>query len=1172
MQNLYQYMERVKNNDQKIKDNFYLLKKNEFEMFKNDQNTFKHFYGESNFLKLASKLKNDNDIKDFISKVENRNGKNKYLIKVIQEKINKINNKDKILYLENKIRLLKNKNNKLKKTKKIKPQIFEESSFEEKLSKFENLIPNTLGKLFKKGDPSDGKLLKYSKIIAKTLVYGLLTAFVALKAPILLVVPFTVMIVYMLYKILTIGSVNAIKVFQAVLKFKGITKFLPEKTAKQMSEYADGSAEKFKKDMQKSIDKMRENGQKQFADVFNKSVAKISTTNPKVILTIKLAFLFFKTFAIFASPVTFATQMFSGMLLRSCGTVADTLLDVLKNVKNEEGFFTAIKKAIGIEGDAVEKIKKSLDKDKVEIKENFSSDLINNIDQYYYEHIKKNVINKSLFLKENKIYNENAIDQNKNEFLKKYHKDRKMEVINGYLEKGNIKYFISPMKAEMKIKVGKNLITHKEIIDKKIKEIGFTDSDNLVINSDGSIKIENKTLDKLELLINKKQITQKTDSEEKQQETKETEKQEAKENEKEKFLKQNSVFYLKIKEGEAIDISNLDLLKSKPNDGDGYVKLTKKDDTNVFSAEIFLKNIVNHKKNALLKTIFENEEIKNKYINVTQDPALLEIKIENNNFELAKKGGFLGFNKKIDKIGKLNDNYKEYANKIVSQIEKDISKQNKKLSKKESDILTNKLSDVSNINFKQDIEEIKNKKLEEIRKYFGEDAIEHSENEANEKKLPFISSRNAIALGLFTLISSLAVAWHAGVSTNPLGLTISAFANAGASVIKEKLLSIFDVPISEFTKLNDLAKDGLKDFGKSVTESFNVNADDLANNKPGNIEQAVKNNYENSGAQFIVKGLADAKFSEESFENIKKAWIEQHQEAKIELKDITANGPHKDLYDKLESFNQEVIGSLNNPKDPFYHSKNLINDLNKVSTDEEKLKVIKKYLDFSTNSKNGWINGKLSEINSDGTKIDDIITDKKTSTEETSTDKKPAEVKAEETSTDKKPVEVKAEETPTDKKSVEVKAEETPAVEENVLDIKTIINNTNELPTEVKNKLIFHNDEIKLINNKIADINNETLKGGLPVVEQLKIQETQKGFVIDKIKKLLIDNQIVADSVNISNDDLIKIASKTKLGVMDNTNNFIKNMGDSYEYEKDDNEFLFNEYFRLENKLNKWKK
>ena len=33
-----------------------------------------------------------------------------------------------------------------------------------------------------------------------------------------------------------------------------------------------------------------------------------------------------------------------------------------------------------------------------------------------------------------------------------------------------------------------------------------------------------------------------------------------------------------------------------------------------------------------------------------------------------------------------------------------------------------------------------------------------------------------------------------------------------------------------------------------------------------------------------------------------------------------------------------------------------------------------------------------------------------------------------------------------------------------------------------------------------------------------------------------------------------------------------KIMPDSYEYEKDDKEFLINEYFRLEDKLNKFKK
>jgi hypothetical protein len=184
-----------------------------------------------------------------------------------EEKIKREKNKEKIILLENKLEILRKKQKKIsKKRVYLLSEEEKKSKIDNMVEKAENMVGNTLKHLFKKNEKDDGKLIKIARYIAKAIAVGLgiiIAAKTVMAAPIILIIPTTIMIVYLLYKLLTYGTKKAISLFQSALKFKGIQKFLPSEMAEKMENYADGNVEKFKTDMQKAIKNMEEKGKQQ---------------------------------------------------------------------------------------------------------------------------------------------------------------------------------------------------------------------------------------------------------------------------------------------------------------------------------------------------------------------------------------------------------------------------------------------------------------------------------------------------------------------------------------------------------------------------------------------------------------------------------------------------------------------------------------------------------------------------------------------------------------------------------------------------------------------------------------------------------------------------------------------------------------------------------------------
>ena len=1499
MQNIYKYIEKTKTN--KLKNNFYLLKKNELELFENDKSLFKYFYGENNFSKLKEILQNKDDIDNFHDKPEVKYGRIKFSIKTIQEKIEKEKNIKNVIFLENELHRLRKKEKKLVKQKNKRLVLFSEE--DEKKSKVDNAletIENSSSKLikylFKKNDPGDAQLLKITRYILKAITVGVglfIGVKMAMATPIILIIPIAVMVIYGLYKLLTVGSVKAISAFQKVLTFRAITRFLPDSIFKKLEEYAknpEAGPEKFKNDMQKAIKDMEAKAKNQIIDFAQKSFLKINSASPKLILTIKIALLSFKAFRIFLNPISFILQFFSGMLLRSCGTVADSLLKVFEKNKTKENVLKAsVDALIGVDVIPADMLmpKEQETAETKNTNESYSYyNVLNEIDTVYYQHIKNNVIKKSVFLKENNIYQEGKIDQASNNFFNKFYKKDKMEVVIGTIQKNNIKYDIYPISGKIKIKENKKQIKEAGKVKQKLEEVGLKNLSQFV-TEDGTITVDsdekfnmfkdvivlNKTLpsestpsekkpeDKTEEIENKPEeenkeevkenlldnekvfITIKTDStaenlniskiipsstedilgyleltkkekkennyrfsaklfvkqlfdfrknkltslffeeeqtesvykdvtekeatvslrfennkyivnsgkflglfgekgkkgnvvtdfyiylnsgikqlkqqyldkykleidklkpDQKQQLTNEIdkelsnivnlsfkennktvdyetlkerkrsslektidikkikdgneenvseiekiedEKDETKKEEitdKNKFLKENNIFYLKIKDNEKIDISKLDLLKDQPTDGDGFVKLTKKGDSNAFSAEIFLKKVVNYKKNDLLKTIFESEEeTKNEYVNLTEKPADLEIKIENDSFEIARKGGFLGFNKKIEKIGSLNNKYKEYADTVNVQIEKDFFRQNRDLSKEETENVKNKILDISNIDFKQNIEDIKTKKTDEIKSEFNINASENAEKEADEKKLPFVSSRNAIALGLFTVISSAAIAWHSAVSTNPLGLAIGAFFEAKGEAATGVLKKIFETPAEQITELNQSIKDGTGGLFNKVMDKFGVNTEDITkganiNSDPANSEGAQestsgggggenadsetgdetnnsetendtktendetedhKDDYEEktqevadvaevervlvpsaplsnetqlkeddlekilSGKNLTkdvlktkLESLVDKDFKESTFEEIKKVWVKTHPEAKINIESITEKDNPK-LFNNLKSFSDKVCASVSNPKDPFYTKSDI--DINKVESKDIKDALFK-------NLDKGWGEKQISLISKDSEQMIKIIkkpvvaavTDPIKPTPEITTEpiKPPAPADV------SKPVntEVTPNVKPPEPSTNVVADAATELTEEKIKKTKDFISsiyNKNEVI-----KIIEDGKEVPIDQNIKKKWENALDIAVRDVRETTDTEERQK--YLDVLNSTF--NNILS-SANLDKVDLTKYDNFKKLFVKEQ----LLSLNQSYQYDNKDEEFLINEYFKLENKLNRWRK
>lgn len=552
----------------------------------------------------------------------------------------------------------------------------------------------------------------------------------------------------------------------------------------------------------------------------------------------------------------------------------------------------------------------------------------------------------------------------------------------------------------------------KNELDQKINDIlfNFDKTDNFTIKSDLLKERKKQELEKIIFTQFEKEKTP------------ETEEKPAEKIDKNKILREKELYINIPDEKTKIDISDLQLSTEKPIDGIGYVKLIKKDNDN-FDASFFVKRAFNYQKNNFLKTIFEQEQEENlpeseiekiDYIDVTGEPAEVEIELIDDKFAVSQKGGFLGFNKKITKIGKVNDNYKEYINNIIPQIEREISKN--KIDKNDPDI-QDKIKDISSIDFKGDIKKVKDEKVNEILSKTETDSIENAEKEAKEKNIPFISSRNAIALGLFSFVSALAIYWHGtGKSVAPesamliyvLEGTMKA-SEAAEKIDFNQVTDRFD-PQTQIEGVADaVAPDtgnlSISDDPNDLKEVLDSPALKNAENALGNVSQETIDNADagsggadgdsnagdsgsgssggedqNSGSggnktildtnqkeEFVKSYDKDFKTivnKDEVFEKIKASWVASHPNSGIKIEDIK---PGSELYMKLNNFTDKVIGSVESIKDQpdgFYtKTPSLIAAINKDPSNA--INAIKDKLDISIEK--GWTANQIASIKGDVT-------------------------------------------------------------------------------------------------------------------------------------------------------------------------------------------------------------
>lgn len=1094
MSNLQTYLQKTvvdnENLDKNsIKNNFYLLQENEIDLLKNDKKLFKHFYGEDNYRTLFESLLKEN--------VTNQNrfryGKIKCLINILEEKIEKQKDKSKVFYLEEKLNELKAKERHIR-NKNKQFLILEEESSGSKADKFisnwEKLASKGLNFVFSGNKPEDGAVKKTIKLLLKVIAigFGVIMYIKAAAAMPILLLPIIIMIGYFLYKILALGTKTAIKAYSKVISQKWVSKIfgIREEKLREMSTDANEFKEKF----EKFISDKENEAKKKIINAIKTKIMTFGDNNPKLSLTIKIAAsALFKAWEIFLSPITFIIQFFSDMLLKTCGDVADSLLKITKKESSAE----AVISGLGFDAETLG-IKK----------EQTAESLLDSLDKDYYDHIKKNVIKDSLFVKHNQLYNENAIDQTKNSLLSKFYKKDRVEVVMASFKKNDLRFDISPISGSVKIRKNKNQITDANEIKSILKANGLKNENDVKIGQKGDIAVNDSNFEKLknEVFLNKDaapenqnseetletKITEKINStisktedqdikkfledtvkivndkdalnkllvekekdeklktiassiktdltkkkeeisgdylsteqsaedEKKNEETTEENlldkndklyihilkdsipeslkitkeipttsddvlgyielnKKDTKEknyrfngkmfvrtafnnkdnklvstifeseentfqnvtekeaiislrfekgkyvinsgkflgmfgekstkgqmfptfkdylnfsikeikkefsdkyqleikklNEKEKSnlnseidkelfnilninfsekgdsiktkkiadlektvdfknlkteetksdeetLKSKTI-YINIKEDEKIDVSDLKVSTTIPSDGIGYLELTKKENSDSYLVDIYLKKVFDYKKNDLLKAIFEETETKNDFVKLTEEPAELQIKMENNKFILSQKGGFLGFNKKISKIGKINSKYKEYISNSISEIERNVIKNNKDL-KKNNPTVKEKIENISNIDWSKDIKDIKEQKIEEIEDGLKQQSGKEMEDlEKEEGQL--ISNRNAIALGLFSFISRSAFAWYMGVQSSDLGILISGIVESGGKISKEISNDLFK-KVTDADLKQDVKFDGKgsKTFFNKIFEKFGL--------------------------------------------------------------------------------------------------------------------------------------------------------------------------------------------------------------------------------------------------------------------------------------------------------------------------------------------------------------
>ena len=668
---------------------------------------------------------------------------------------------------------------------------------------------------------------------------------------------------------------------------------------------------------------------------------------------------------------------------------------------------------------------------------------------------------------------------------------------------------------------------------------------------------------------------------------------------KEKLLTLKEIYINISDEKTQINVADLPLTAEKLTDGIGYVKLSKIKDAK-YNAYFFSKKAFNYEKNNFLKTIFEEdtpevETVKNDFIDLTGEPAEVEIKLENDKFALSQKGGFLGFNKKIDKIGKVNTNYKEYIKNIIPQIEKDLVKN--LIDKNETEV-QDKIKDISNIELTDaGVKEAKDKKIEEIRKEFQSKTNDEAEKEAEQKNLPFISKRNALTLGLFSVISIVVAAFHAsGGVLNPKVAALVAVLKTGEGaeeVLKDpEHFNVAMDSIDTQENLNNISDNVAGDTEVQVTTNPDELQKDLTNDSLKDTQNALENNTqqtvstdaedsvetqnpdgnENVGEggtktlnasqkEEFISNLPKGSLlkKEDLFEKIKASWIASHPNSGIKIEDIK---PGSELYTKLDKFTDKVMGSVDSIKggqpDGFYtKTPSLVAAINKDPSNA--INAIKEKLDISIEK--GWTANQIAQIDADGNippGSNSVINKPETIKPELVIDDKNPIPQVDDTVEPSKPATPKTpdagDETvkPT---TSDVKPEETkPATTEEPKPTENTDQKTN--PGQIvsdKENLLDASAAFK----KLEEDDLKTVTGALKSIapgQNIKDDNTVKNLV----KLLGVDENFIK---NLNHDQAQSILNAIQ-----------KPLNQSYEYESDDEKFLLNEYFKMEERLNRWKK
>ena len=423
-----------------------------------------------------------------------------------------------------------------------------------------------------------------------------------------------------------------------------------------------------------------------------------------------------------------------------------------------------------------------------------------------------------------------------------------------------------------------------------------------------------------------------------------------------------------------------------------------------------------------------------------------------------------------------------------------------------------------------------------------------------------ISQRNAITLGLFSVISGSAIAWHMGGGSAGLGMIVGSMMDIGGKASQSVAKDLFQkVSDSDLTKQVKFDGQGQKTFFQKLYESFglkfkgNLDSAKVNPKNPEDIKISGSGNELNKGPDiesdtdgFEVDEKLKTIFSssytkDELLQKVKETWVNTHQDSGIKIEDITKE-KHPDLFKNLEEMTNKIDGSIKNPKDPFFQKSDTLKEVLKTGDSSKIQDTIKKMAEKSFDK--GWLNKEIGKIPENKIKppTDKPIPseDKPIPQDEPMSKDKPGDKTVIDDKTKPTADDAKKTDVADDGKKVNTSTDSEDGISKEATNVNSAIENMGKLSSSQKEELKnIYKDIYKSPTNpsKIFTTDNE-----------------------NKIIKLL----------NISGDkDLKKAIAQEILSSKAFKATVIE---DSYQYVNNDEQFLFNEYFKLEGRLNKWKK